>query len=174
VIGQVSFRERKGHQLSYYQWHRSGTAKVAILLNCIRVETDLCHRNKLTERLKLNWPIFGAPMGGFSPPALAAAVESSGGLGGLGMWGRTAVEVERGIAGFRQLSGGSLNVNYPLWENTGDLADAGEAMRAMEMRAVGVNAEVVRQGGLGFRFRHSDLRNKALRQASNASGCNCR
>ena len=50
-----------------------------------------------------------------STPALAAAVSNAGGLGGLGMWGFSAEDAERRIAGFRQQSGGSLNVNYPLW-----------------------------------------------------------
>jgi nitronate monooxygenase len=54
-------------------------------------------------------------MGIMSTPALAAAVSNAGGLGGLGMWGLTADEAGRRIAGFRQQSGGSLNVNYPMW-----------------------------------------------------------
>lgn len=72
-------------------------------------------RNRLTERLNLQWPIFQAPMGDAASPALAAAVSSSGGLGGLGMWGFSAKDAERRIADFRQLSGSALNVNYPLW-----------------------------------------------------------
>src|SRR5437763_8787465 len=67
--------------------------------------------NALTERLNLRWPILQAPMGSASTPALAAAVTNAGGLGGLGMWGRTAEQAARRIAGFRQQSGGSLNVN---------------------------------------------------------------
>src|SRR5262249_21115072 len=70
--------------------------------------------NALTERLNLKWPILQAPMGSASTPALAAAVSNAGGLGGLGMWGRTAEQAARRIAGFRQQSGGSLNVNYPI------------------------------------------------------------
>ena len=54
-------------------------------------------------------------MGWLSTPALAAAVSNAGGLGGLGMWGFSAEDAERRIAGFRQQSSGSLNVNYPLW-----------------------------------------------------------
>ncbi len=72
-------------------------------------------RNALTERLKLKWPILQAPMGSMSTPALAAAVSNAGGLGGLGMWGFSAVDAERRVAGFRQQSAGGLNVNYPLW-----------------------------------------------------------
>jgi len=85
--------------------------------------------NALTERLNLKWPIFQAPMGSASTPALAAAVSNAGGLGGLGMWGRTAEQAARRIAGFRQQSGGSLNVNYPIWSDPRCAPEIIEAMR---------------------------------------------
>jgi nitronate monooxygenase len=96
-------------------------------------------RNRLTERLNLKWPIFQAPMGDAASPALAAAVSSSGGLGGLGMWGFSAEDVERRIAGFRQLSGGALNVNYPLWPMP--LRDT-QAEQPMRQRAQELYAEL--------------------------------
>lgn len=86
-------------------------------------------KNRLTERLSLEWPILQAPMGEMTTPALAAAVSNAGGLGGLGMWGFSADDARRRIAGFRQQSAGSLNVNYPLWEDPGDLNGVGLAMR---------------------------------------------
>ena len=64
-------------------------------------------RNAFTDRLDFKWPILQAPMGWLSTPALAAAVSNAGGLGGLGMWGFSAEDAERRIAGFRQLSGES-------------------------------------------------------------------
>jgi nitronate monooxygenase len=85
--------------------------------------------NPLTERLKLKFPIIQAPMGSASTPALAAAVSNAGGLGGLGMWGRTADEAARRIAGFRQQSGGSLNVNYPIWPDPSCTPEISKAMR---------------------------------------------
>ena len=85
--------------------------------------------NSLTERLKLKFPIILAPMGLITTPALAAAVSNAGGLGGIGMWGLTAEEAARRVAGFRQLSPGSLNVNYPLWPEPRYTAEASEAMR---------------------------------------------
>src|SRR5689334_23519307 len=85
--------------------------------------------NALTERLNLRYPIIQAPMGSTSTPALAAAVTNAGGLGGLGMWGRTAEQAARRIAGFRQQSGGSLNVNYPIWPDPSCAPETGEAMR---------------------------------------------
>src|SRR5215212_11504908 len=85
--------------------------------------------NALTERLNLKWPIFQAPMGSASTPGLAAAVSNAGGLGGLGMWGRTAEQAGRRIAGFRQQSGGSLNVNYPIWPDPQAPSEVIDAMR---------------------------------------------
>jgi nitronate monooxygenase len=86
-------------------------------------------RNAFTERLNLKWPILQAPMGWLSTPALAAAVSNAGGLGGLGMWGFSAEDAERRIAGFRQQSSSSLNVNYPLWPEPRITLPASEAMR---------------------------------------------
>jgi nitronate monooxygenase len=85
--------------------------------------------NALTERLHLKWPILQAPMGSASTPALAAAVSNAGGLGGLGMWGRSANQAARRIAGFRQQSGGSLNVNYPIWPEPRYAPEASAVMR---------------------------------------------
>jgi nitronate monooxygenase len=85
--------------------------------------------NVLTERLNLKWPILQAPMGSASTPTLAAAVTNAGGLGGLGMWGRTAEQAARRIAGFRQQSGGSLNLNYPIWPDPRCAPEITEAMR---------------------------------------------
>jgi nitronate monooxygenase len=85
--------------------------------------------NGLTERLRLKWPIFQAPMGLVTTPALAAAVSDAGGLGGLGMWGLSAEDAARVIAGFRQQSGGSLNANYPLWPEPVCTPEIGEPMR---------------------------------------------
>lgn len=86
-------------------------------------------RNALTERLNIEWPILQAPMGSASTPALAAAVTNAGGLGGLGMWNRTAEQAARRIAGFRQQSGGTLNVNYPIWPDPQGAPEVTEAMR---------------------------------------------
>jgi nitronate monooxygenase len=86
-------------------------------------------QNALTERLDIRWPILQAPMGWLSTPTLAAAVSNAGGLGGIGMWGFSAEDAERRIAGFRQQSGGSLNVNYPLWPEPGITADVADPMR---------------------------------------------
>lgn len=87
------------------------------------------HKNGLTERLNLQWPILQAPMGAYSSPALAAAVSNAGALGGLGMSGLSVESVRRRIEGFRQQSDDSLNVNHLLWKTPDDLSGIGEPMR---------------------------------------------
>jgi len=62
--------------------------------------------NTLTERLNLKWPILQAPMGSASTPALAAAVTNAGGLGGLGMWGRSAIRPHAASRGFGSKAAG--------------------------------------------------------------------
>jgi nitronate monooxygenase len=89
----------------------------------------LWSQNALTERLDLKWPILQAPMGSITTPQLAGAVSDAGGLGALGMWGFDANEARRRIEGFRQLSSGGLNVNYPLWPDPGELGTVASAMR---------------------------------------------
>lgn len=108
--------------------------------------------NVLTERLNLRYPIFQAPMGSITTPSLAAAVSDAGGMGGLGMWGFNADDARRRIEGFRQLSSGSLNVNYPLWPDAGDLGDAAPGMRKRVQDlydANGLGAVPVPQGSAG-------------------------
>ena len=108
-------------------------------------------QNAFTDRLNLKWPILQAPMGWLSTPALAAAVSNAGGLGGLGMWGFSAEEAERRIAGFQQLSGGSLNVNYPLWPEPSitagcQRADAGASAGALRREGPGSGTRAKRCG----------------------------
>src|SRR6476646_4547946 len=108
--------------------------------------------NAFTERLNLKWPILQSPMGWLSTPALAAAVSNAGGLGGLGMWGHSAEDAERRIAGFRQQSGGGLNVNYPLWPKPQATAESIAAMRARlqpHYDAAGLGAVPAPQGLAG-------------------------
>src|SRR5712691_12055678 len=85
--------------------------------------------NPLTDRLKPRFPIIQAPMGIITTPAMAAAVSNAGGLGGIGMWGLSAEDAGRRVAGFRQQSSGSLNVNYPLWPDPGDMTGLSEPMQ---------------------------------------------
>ena len=85
--------------------------------------------NRITKTLGLKWPIFQAPMGEYTTPELAASVSNAGGLGALGMWGFSAEEAAARIQTFHELSTGPLNVNYPLWEDPGDLSGLAMPMR---------------------------------------------
>src|SRR4030081_1578683 len=87
-------------------------------------------QNAFTDRLNLKWPILQAPMGWLSTPALAAAVSNAGGLGGLGMWGFSAEDAERGAPASEHLGGATLNVTYPLWPEPKFPPDVSEPMRA--------------------------------------------
>ena len=86
-------------------------------------------KNKLTERLNIEYPIFLAPMAELVTPQLAADVSNAGGLGALGMWGFSLEQGVKRIERFRELSNGGLNINYPLWDDPGDLTAVGIPMR---------------------------------------------
>ena len=121
-----------GHLSQFWRQASTSSAAATRLATGVKAHTGergMWSRNSLTERLNLEWPILQAPMGDKTTPALAGAVSNAGALGGLGMSGLTADTVRRRIEGFRQLSAGSLNVNYLLWEHTGDLTGAGTTMR---------------------------------------------
>ena len=84
--------------------------------------------NNLTERLNIKYPIFLAPMAELVTPQLAARVSNAGGLGALGMWGFSLEEGIKRIEHFSELSNGSININYPLWNDPGDLNAVEESM----------------------------------------------
>lgn len=86
-------------------------------------------QNKVTKRLSIDYPIFLAPMAELVTPELAAEVSNAGGHGALGMWGFTLEKGVERIEHFRKLSSGSLNINYPLWDDPGDLVNTGISMR---------------------------------------------
>jgi len=86
-------------------------------------------QNKITNRLNLQYPILQAPMAELVTPQLAAEVSNAGGLGALGMWGFSLDEGIKRIEKFRALSDGSLNINYPLWDDPGELNEVGLPMR---------------------------------------------
>jgi nitronate monooxygenase len=86
-------------------------------------------RNSLTEQLGLDFPIFSAPMTPHAPPLLAAEVSNAGGLGGLGLTGFSPEDAESRIAQFRERSRRSLNVNFLLWPDWGDLSMKGGRTR---------------------------------------------
>ncbi|HEY1880594.1 MAG TPA: nitronate monooxygenase [Caulobacteraceae bacterium] len=63
------------------------------------------------ERYGLKIPILMAPMGGASPPALAAAVTEAGGLGACGVVVMSPAQIDQWAADFRTMSGGPFQLN---------------------------------------------------------------
>ena len=59
-------------------------------------------RTNFLELLGLTHPIVQAPMSGFTPPALAAAVCNSGGLGSIGCAGQPSNLLREQVAVMRQ------------------------------------------------------------------------
>lgn len=67
---------------------------------------------KITELLKINFPIIQAPMaGGATTPELIAAVSNAGGLGSLGAGYMTANEIRNAIKQIRELTNKPFGIN---------------------------------------------------------------
>lgn len=76
-------------------------------------------QNRVAERLKLEYPIIQGPFGGgLSSIALLATVSNAGGLGSFGAHYMSSAEIERLVAGIRQLTSKPFNIN--LWVSDQD------------------------------------------------------
>jgi nitronate monooxygenase len=62
--------------------------------------------------LDITHPVIQAPMSGFTPPALAAAVCNAGGLGSIGCAGVPATTVRDQVIALRQATNGPFNLNF--------------------------------------------------------------
>jgi nitronate monooxygenase len=69
-------------------------------------------RTDLLELLGVAHPIVQAPMSGFTPPALAAAVCNAGGLGSIGCAGVPPERVREQVAALRQATNRPYNLNF--------------------------------------------------------------
>jgi nitronate monooxygenase len=78
------------------------------------------NRNRLTERLGIEYPIIQGPLGGLSSQRLTAAVSDFGGLGSFGAHSRTPEEIREVIAEIRSLTSRPFAVN--LWVSVEDEA----------------------------------------------------
>jgi nitronate monooxygenase len=77
------------------------------------------NRTKITELLKIEYPILLGPMGGgFSTPELLAAVSNAGGLGSLGAYTLTPEEILESDQVIRTKTDKAYNIN--LWVNDVD------------------------------------------------------
>ena len=62
------------------------------------------NRNRLTEKLGINYPIIQGPFGGFPSQRLTAAVSNFGGLGSFGALNLVPEEIKDVIAEIRSLT----------------------------------------------------------------------
>lgn len=65
-----------------------------------------------TQTLGITFPIVLAPMAGTVTPELAAEVSNAGGLGSLGLAGKSVTDARAMIRRYKELSSGPLNVNF--------------------------------------------------------------
>lgn len=79
------------------------------------------HKTPVTQLLNIRYPIFQGPFGGgYSTPALTAAVSNEGGLGGYGAYTQTPEEIAAACDEIKTLTGQPFALN--LWVN--DVDDA--------------------------------------------------
>src|SRR5579864_6423246 len=76
------------------------------------------NRNRLTERLGIDYPIIQGPLGGLSSQSLTAAVSNFGGLGSFGAHGLTPEAIKDVIAQIRSLTSKPFAMN--LWVSMED------------------------------------------------------
>jgi nitronate monooxygenase len=69
-------------------------------------------RTDMIELLAITHPVVQAPMSGFTPPALAAAVSNAGALGSIGSAGLTPAMVREQVATLRQTTNHPFNLNF--------------------------------------------------------------
>jgi nitronate monooxygenase len=76
------------------------------------------NRNRLTEKLGIDYPIIQGPLGGLSSQKLTAAVSNFGGLGSFGALNLSPEEIKKAISQVRSLTSKPFAVN--LWVSMED------------------------------------------------------
>ena len=76
------------------------------------------NRNRLTEKLGIEYPIIQGPLGGLSSQGLTAAVSNFGGLGSFGAHGLAPAAIKEVIAEIRSLTSKPFAMN--LWVSMED------------------------------------------------------
>jgi nitronate monooxygenase len=89
--------------------------------------------NRITSKLKIEYPIIQGPLGGFSSQRLTASVSNFGGLGSFGAHGQTPEAITEVIAEIRSLTDKPFAMN--LWASMEDAAaftsDASDFQRSL-------------------------------------------
>ena len=86
-------------------------------------------RTDFLELLGITHPVIQAPMAGFAPPALAAAVCNAGGLGSIGCAGVPPATVRDQITALRQATNRPYNLNFFVHSHPRLDPDAAAGMR---------------------------------------------
>ena len=86
-------------------------------------------RTDFLELLGIAHPVIQAPMAGFAPPALAAAVCNAGGLGSIGCAGIPPATVRDQVTALRQATNRPYNLNFFVHSNPRLDPDAAARMR---------------------------------------------
>ena len=76
------------------------------------------NRNRLTEKLGIDYPIIQGPLGGLSSQRLTAAVSNLGGLGSFGALSLSPEEIKNVISQIRSLTSKPFALN--LWVSMED------------------------------------------------------
>src|SRR6266404_8348100 len=76
------------------------------------------NRNRLTEKLGIDYPIVQGPLGGLSSQKLTAAVSNFGGLGSFGALSLSPEKIKKFISQIRSLTSKPFAVN--LWVSMED------------------------------------------------------
>src|SRR3990167_5688567 len=101
-------------------------------------------KTKITELLKIAFPIIQAPMaGGITTPELVAAVSNAGGLGSLGAGYMTANDIRSTIKQIQQLTNKPFSVNLFIPEKHQSMHEEIEkARRAVQEACYELNFQV--------------------------------
>src|SRR3954469_11386250 len=76
------------------------------------------NRNRLSEKLGIDYPMIQGPLGGLSSQRLTAAVSNFGGLGSFGALNLSPEEIRNAISQIRSLTSRPFAMN--LWVSTED------------------------------------------------------
>jgi nitronate monooxygenase len=101
------------------------------LIACSSMEGhSMWRRTDFIELLDITHPIVQAPMSGFAPPALAAAVSNAGGLGSIGCAGIPTATVRDHVVALRQATNRPFILNFFVHAHPRLDPDATARMRA--------------------------------------------
>ena len=112
-------------------------------------------RTPLSERLRLDIPVFQAPIASVTTAALAAAVSKTGGLGGFGCAYMQPDAMRKEVAAFRAITDRPFQLEFLLCAaaTTGSCRCARRRYRGRNRLFPGAGLAAARAGGVALRAR---------------------